>query len=364
MPSSPRRVSASVAACAVVCCVLLGSAAGQQGLDPVFATYARGDYDVVTRALANSHDYRKHDLFDRRKVERWLGAWSPDKAAFVAELVVRASAVAPAYITNLAATGQRYVLGRPSQPGAVPLEDDLERRFHLIALGVMERHFLPRYLLQYVDVLRARRLLPAAAAVWSPRIDLSRGIAQEQQCRLLNATARDDRVLADLEGAAATPLLQRREATDCMRTALTMLEAAAEREEVRDEALTRAGFVAFQLGRATEAKALLDSARPGSDRLVAYWRLLFNARVADALRADADAEMAYRAALAAYPEAQSARIGLALALFRMNRTDEADTAMRAARTVSDEAVDPWEGYFAADDRFVGDWLAAMRKARQ
>jgi hypothetical protein len=364
MPSSPRRVTASVAACAVVSCVLLGSAAGQQGLDPVLAEYARGDHDVVARAFAQSNDFRKHDLFDRKKVEKWLGAWSPDKTAFMAELVVRASAVAPAYIPNLAATGQRYVLSRPSQPGAVPPEDDLERRWHLIALGVMQRHVLPKFLLQYVDGLRARRVLPAVAAVWDSRIDLAGGIAHEQQCRLLNATARDDRVLADLEGAAATPLVQRREATDCMRTALTMLEAAAEREEVRDEARTRAGFVAFQLGRATEAKALLDSARPGPDRYVAYWRALFTARVAEALRADADAEIGYRVALAAYPEAQSARIGLALALFRLNRPDEADTAMRAARQVGDEAVDPWRDYFAADGRFVGDWLAALRKARQ
>jgi hypothetical protein len=353
-----------VAACAVVSCVLLGSAAGQQGLDQVLATYVGGDYGVVARSFANSRDYGKYDLFDRRKLEKWLGAWSPDKAAFLAELVARAAAVAPAYIPNLVATGQQYVLGRPSQPGALPLEDNLERRWHLIALGVMQRYYLPKHLLQYVDVLRARRLLPAAAAVWDPRIDLARGIAQEQQCRLLNATPREDRVLADLEGGAATPLVQRREATDCMRAALTMFEAAAEREDVRDEALTRAGFVAFQLGRNTEAKALLNTARPGPDRPVVYWRSLFSGRVADALRADADAEMAYRAALAAYPEAQSARIGLALALFRMNRSDEADTAMRAARQVRDEAVDPWEGYFVADVRFVDDWLVAMRKARQ
>ena len=364
MPSSASRITAFVAACAVVSCVLFGSAAGQQSLDQILATYSGGDHDVVTRSFVHSNDFRKRNLFERRKIEEWLGAWSPDKAALVVELIERASSVAPAYIPNLVTTGQRYVLGRPSQPGAVLREDDLERRWHLIALGAMQRHFLTRNLLQYVEVLRARRPLPAAAVVWDPRIELARGIAQEQQCRLLNATARDDEVLENLEGGAATPLVQRREATGCMRTALTMLEAAAEREEVRDEAFTRAGFVAFQLGRNPEAKALLDSVRPGPDRSLAYWRSLFSGRVADALRADAAAETAYRAALAEYPEAHSARIGLALALFRQHRSDEADAAMRAARQVGDEAVDPWDGYFMADIRFVGDWLAAMRKARQ
>jgi hypothetical protein len=225
----------------------------------------------------------------------------------------------------------------------------------------MQRHFLPSHLLQYVDVLRARRR-PAATAVWDPRLDLAPGIAQEQQCRLLNVTARTDRVLADLEGKATTPLAQRQDAISCMGTALTLLEAAAEREEVRDEARIRAGFAACQLGRNIEAKALLDGARSSSDRSLAYLRSLFSGRVADALGADADAETAYRAALEAYPEAQSARIGLALALFRMNRNDEADTAMHAARQVSDDAVDPWEDYFTPDARSVGDWLAAMRKA--
>lgn len=366
MSPSSWRVTASGAACVFASCVLLGSAAGQQTprLDQLLAAYTGGDHDVVTRSFTNSHDYYRHKLYDRRKVQEWLGAWSPDKAVFVAELAERASSVAPAYISHLVAAGQRYVLSRPSPPGALPTEDTLERTWHLIALGVMQRHFLDKLVVQYLDVLRARRLLPAAAVVLDPRLDLVRAIAQEQLCRGLHATARQDRVLAELEGVAATPLVQNQAAINCMRSALAMLEAAAAREEVRDEAHTRAGYAAVQLGRNTEAQGLLDRVRPGSDPAVAYWRLLFSGRVADALGADADAEMAYRAALAAFPEAQSARIGVALALFRMNRSDEADAAMRAARHVSDESIDPWEQYFTGDARFVREWLGSIRKARQ
>jgi tetratricopeptide (TPR) repeat protein len=366
MTLSHWRVTVSAVACALASSVLLGSAAGQQRprLDQIFAAYSGGDHDVVLRSFANSHDYLRHRLSERRRVEQWLGAWSPDKAMFLAELVERASSAAPAYLPNLVTTGHRYVLGRPSPPGASALEDDLERRWHLLALGVMQRRFLGDLLLRYVDVLRTRRPLPAAAAVWDPRIDLARGIAQEQLCRVLHATARHDRLLADLEGVAATPPMERQAAIECMRRALTMLEEAAAHADVRAEAHTRAGFAAFQLGQTTEAKAMLDGARPGPDRALAYWRSLFSGRVADALAADADAEAAYRAALAAYPEAQSAWVGLALALFRMNRSDEADAAMRAARNVSDDSVDPWESYFEGDARFVTEWLVSMRKARR
>ena len=365
MPSSPWRSTAFGAACAVAVSVLLGSASGQpRRLDQILAAYSAGDHEVVARSFVNSLDFLKYRLSERRRVDEWLGAWSPDKAVLLAELVHRASEVAPAYIPNLVITGHRYVLDRPSPPGASAQEDDLERRWHLIAVGVMQRRFLGDLLLKYAEVLHARRPLPAAAAVWDPRIDLARGIAQEQLCRALHATARHDRLLAEIEGAAATPPMQRQAAIDCMRRVLTMFDTAAAREEIRAEAHTRAGFAAFQLGQNTEAKALLDGARTDADRALTYWRSLFSGRVADALGADADAETAYRAALAAYPEAQSARVGLALALFRMNRADEADTAMRAARQVSDESVDPWESYFEGDARFVGEWLATLRKARR
>ena len=132
MPLFPWRVTASGAVCVFASCVLFGSAAAQQNqsLDQALAAYVGGDYDVVARSFKESRDFMRHRLFDRRRVERWLGAWSPDKASLVAELVDRASAVSPAYVPYLVTSGQRYVLSRPSQPGASAREDDLERRWH------------------------------------------------------------------------------------------------------------------------------------------------------------------------------------------------------------------------------------------
>ena len=86
--------------------------------------------------------------------------------------------------------------------------------------------------------------------------------------------------------------------------------------------------------------------------------------MSDALGADADAERAYQEAVRLFPDAQTARIGRALALFRLHRDDEANEAVLAARRVPADGVDPWETYFEGDGRLVGGWLAAMRKARK
>ena len=118
----------------------------------------------------------------------------------------------------------------------------------------------------YVDVLQTRRPLPANAAVWDPRVNLARGIGQEQVCRMIHATARNDRLLSEFEGKAATPPAVRQMAIECMQTAHRFLEGAAAREEVREEARTRAGFAAFQLGKNDDARAALDGASGSADR--------------------------------------------------------------------------------------------------
>lgn len=330
----------------------------------MLAAYLTGDYDVVARTLLTSNDFRRLRLLDGRRLERGLGPWSLVKADFLLDLADRASLIAPAYVGALVATGQRYVLSRAGPVGASPQDDAAERRWHLIAVGVLQQRLMGAQIVGYVDVLQTRRPLPANAAVWDPRINLAQGIGQEQVCRMMHATARHDRLLSELEGKAATPPAVRQMAIECVQTALRFFENAAARDEVRDEARTRAGFAAFQLGRNDDARAALDSAGGSADRTVAYWRALFLGRVSDALGADADAERTYREAVRLFPEAQTARVGLALALFRLHRDDDAGEAALAARRVRADGVDPWETYFDGDARFVTGWLAAMRKARK
>jgi tetratricopeptide (TPR) repeat protein len=364
----PAGRSASVAAClGAICLLSIAPAAApvpQQGLDPMLSAYTTGDHEVISRTLLTSNDFRKLRLLDGRRLERWLGAWSVVKADFLLELVDRASAVAPAYVGPLVTKGQAFVLSRAGPVGTSAQDDAAERRWHLIAVGVLQHRLMGAQIVGYMDVLATRRPLPANAAVWDPRLNLARGIGQEQVCRMIHATARHDRLLAEFEGKAATPPAMRQMAIECMEKALRFLEGAAAREEVREEARTRAGFAAFQLGKNSDARAALAGAAGGADRIVSYWHALFLGRVSDAMGADADAERAYQDAARLFPDAQTARIGRALALFRLHRDDDADEAVLAARRVRADGVDPWETYFEGDGRFVAGWLAAMRKARK
>jgi hypothetical protein len=362
-----RLLMSRLAPALFLVCATASLAAGppaQATLDSMLTAYAAGDYAVLERALPRSADFAKYRLRDTKRLERWLGAWSRPKAAMLIEIVDRSSRLAPAYTIGLLTTGQQYVMSRTAPPGSSAADDALERRWHLIGLAALTRAFRGAEVVRYVDNLQARRPFPANAVVWDPRVHLARGVGQEQSCRELHATARHDRVMAELEGASSTPPAERSAAIECVQVALSFLEGAASHAAVREEARTRAGFALFQLGRNPEAKDTLDAVVPGDDRMVAYWRQLFRGRVADALEAPVDAERAYRDALSAFPDAHSASIGLALALFRLHREDEAEAAVKALRQRSIKAVDPWDLYYTADARFIDQWIAELREGRQ
>lgn len=334
----------------------------EETLDRLLAAYAAGDHAAVERALAKSSDFQKYRLTNQARLRAWLGEWSRPKAALLVEIVDRASQIAPAYSVGLLATGRQYLFSRPAPPGASAVDDALERRWHLIALAGLQRRFLANEIVRYADELQAGRPFPASAVVWDPRVHLARAVGQEQRCRLMHATARHDRVLAELEGASSTPAAERSVAIECVQVALSYFEAAASHPAARAEARTRAGFALFQLGRTADAQQSLDAANPGDDRPLAYWRALFRGRVADALGSPADAERAYREALTGFPDAHSASIGLALSLFRLQRDDEAEAAVKAVRQRSLKAVDPWESYHTADARFAERWIAELRES--
>ena len=112
----------------------------------------------------------------------------------------------------------------------------------------------------------------------------------------------------------------------------------------------------------SEAFTAIDGVDPGDDRDLAYWASLFRARIADALGRDLDAEAAYRTALEIAPGAQTAGVGLAFKLFRLNRFAEAEDVAVAVRNVSAATEDPWWSYLSADGRFIERWIAQLRKA--
>jgi tetratricopeptide (TPR) repeat protein len=331
-------------------------------LDALLAGYAAGDHAVVSRTFARSSDFQRHGFGDRRRLQRWLGAWQPAKARLAIELAIRAGEIAPAYTLGILGSGRDYVLRRGDAPGVSASDDALERRWHGLALAVLQARFYDGEIERYLDALAAARPRPAADAVWPERADFARAIAQEQRCRVLHTGARHDRLAADGAFAAATPPAEREAALSCVQLALTRFETASRSPASRDEARVRAGWALFQLGRTDDAQRAFEGIDAGTDRVLGYWLAIFRGRASDALGANADAEQAYRQALAAFPEAHTATVGLALTLFRMQRDDDAEDAARTVRQRASDSVDPWDIYSEGDARLLSQWLTALRAA--
>jgi Flp pilus assembly protein TadD len=116
----------------------------------------------------------------------------------------------------------------------------------------------------------------------------------------------------------------------------------------------------YQLGAYPDALRTIERAGTTEDAELTYWMQLFRARILDALERFTDAERAYRAALAVRPAAQSAGVGLALALFKLDRVADARAAAIAARQQPPDTVDPWWTYLGADARFIPRWRAELR----
>jgi tetratricopeptide (TPR) repeat protein len=324
--------------------------------------------------FTSSPEFQRQHLNDPRTFARWLGAWQPRKATFVLELAAVTTVVAPNWTGPLVLSGRRYVAERPNRRGASPAEDAFERLWHRTAIGLLQRIGRPSDEEEYLDTLRTRRRAPANAAPDDDRWLLAYAIAAEQRCwndrpDLLRAGEHAANVTR-ASGAPATSGVSRSAiATErarqraCLSDAAGRFDAAAATEDAGAEARVRGAWMRFQLGQFREALHTIDGVAPGDDRELAYWASLFRGRIHDALGRQPDAERAYRAALDAWPDAQSAGVGLALTLFRMHRPAEADAVALAVRSRSAAVSDPWWTYPGADQRFVGRWLALLRAAR-
>jgi predicted Zn-dependent protease len=94
---------------------------------------------------------------------------------------------------------------------------------------------------------------------------------------------------------------------------------------------------------------------------VIYLSKYFRGRVAERQRKPEDAEPAYRAAVAAWPHAQSAAMSLAALLFLDDRRAEAQELAGAMLAANPAPIDPWREYVHADNRF---WPILIRKLRE
>ena len=357
-----------VAILALVLCIepfaqrSLGDTVPQRvALDDVLTAYVAGDFDIVKRTFAKSLDFQRRLRVDRpRELDRWLGQWDRGKALLLLEFARTSATVAPQYVYVIVAAGRRYFALT-----YVPSVEthDFARDWHRAAVGLLQgisgSDHVENHLID----------LPA-----DPRLLLARAIAQERRCwtyrpSLDQPTIRVDKLLQTagvrVRDDTRGPLKSDREEflakhSACLRETLSRFEAAVRLEDVAAEALVRGGWTLLQDGRPKEALEWLDAAKPRDDRDLEYWHHLFRGRALDTLARTQDAVDAYKAALALYPHAQSAGVGLAIALMRLDRGAEADQVARSIREGGGDASDPWLHYPRGDDRFAGRWIDSLR----
>ena len=137
-------------------------------------------------------------------------------------------------------------------------------------------------------------------------------------------------------------------ATDAVRAFERQLKDPA----IGAEASLRLGMIRLRSRNYTEALDLFNRVETMTrDRYLIYLSRLFSGLTREKQGRSADAEKAYRGALATIPKAISASMSLAAVLARGGRMTEATAIVEAAVTTNPPVVDPWRTYNTADDRF-------------
>lgn len=212
-----------------------------------------------------------------------------------------------------------------------------ERLWHLAAIGVIEGAV--DQLALDVHLAHAIKRFPD-----EPRLILTKAIDWELQ------TWPDDRGEGRYLGLSEPPQL------------MPAFRAAANRPEVRDEALLRWGFFELRRGSPKSALAHFDEMGATTDRFIDYLRHLFRGRALEKSNRLADAIEEYRLATVVVPTAQTARIALASALNANRQRPEAAALLDSALAAPGDVVaDPWFVYGAADQRFYPELMTQLRR---
>ena len=367
----------------------IASAPQRTPFDRLYSDFEAGDYDVITRTVTSPRGLTVLQApGDAGKLRKWLGKWDRIKAVFLLEFAGAQAQYAPGAAITALSEGRLFVTNRPAPLGQSAEDDALELAWHKGAMAMLEDRMFVTTQEQYLDTLQRRYTLAVGgpAIKIDPRFALERGVSQEQRCSndlsqmsTSSATARPgvgssptsdagDVMIAgsapaNRPGFVTTPqtteLFTRK---DCLNEAVRRYGVATATPETATEAFTRTAWLQYQLGAYPDALKTIERGHAIDDVELTYWTNLFRGRILDSLERFGDAERAYRAALAVRPAAQSAGVGLALTLFKLDRVSDARAAAMAARQQPPDTVDPWWVYLGADARFIPRWRAELRLA--
>ena len=172
----------------------------------------------------------------------------------------------------------------------------------------------------------------------NPRLALAYAFAAEQQwLRGLGAPGQEAEILTRYDAAMAFP-------------------------DTAGEARVRAARFLHALGQHERGLATLDgiTTRP-ADLEVRYFVHLTRGQLLQALGRTSDAAVAFRAALEAWPGAQSARVALMTMFATTGQRAEAAALAEEIQTAPADQFDPWWTYWIGDYRSYGARLARLRE---
>jgi hypothetical protein len=131
---------------------------------------------------------------------------------------------------------------------------------------------------------------------------------------------------------------------------------------VASEAAVRAAWAAYRARDLQRSLAELQRVtQPGQEPIAIYYRHLIGAQVLRHLDRADDAIASYRAALAAWPAAQAARVGLMTLLVERGDLAGAGMLSEAIQTAPPNQIDPWWVYWVGDYRSFSQQLRNLRE---
>jgi VWFA-related protein len=217
---------------------------------------------------------------------------------------------------------------RVRQPGGA---DAFECWWFLTESAALEGLFMPDSAMLFIP--RALQRCPS-----SPRLRLAHAFVSEQQW--LRGGLSPDQELA----------------------IVGRYEEAMKFPETEPEARVRAARFLYGIGSFERALELLnDAARQSADKELRYFADLIRGQILRALGRSNDAVAAFRAALATWPGAQSARVALMTLLVSRGEREEAAALAEAAQTAPDSEFDPWWTYWLGDFRAYPAMLDKLRE---
>jgi len=337
-------------------------AARRAELEQVLDQYIAGDHDIVTRTL------QKPDSITRSALRLLLSdkeaVWQRGRAAFALELAAIASSGSAGFSfdIDLYTRYSRDILARrPTPIGANATDDRFELLGHEVALALYEGLGAWPLHRRYLEAASSRLVkIEAAYPRLSNRVPLMRAMDEAMACcsKLLvgNALA----LLAVTVSSERDPYRGNRPPEPTAESAIALFEGAARHEALRPEALVRAAYLHERRNRAAAGLALLDRAPAAGDPIIDYAAALMSGGLIDRADRPAEAVEAYQSAVRQAPGVQVPAIGLAAALQRAGRIEEAVGAAQHARRIPLGGFDLWPDFLRGDARFAQSWLTQLR----